>query len=143
MNAPDSAERPVYRHDVRIPYADVDRMGFVYYANYLVYFEMARNEILRDAGTPYRELEARGVMLPVLEAHCEYHQSARYDDLITVFSTCTGRRGPRLRIAYEVKREDDLLATGHTVHVCMSPTGKVLRPPPELRAVFDRETCND
>ncbi len=122
-----------YRHDIRIPYADVDQMGVVYYAHYLVYFEMARNALLREAGMPYAQMEQDGVMLPVVEAHCEYHLPARYDDLITVCSECLRLSGVRLRIRYEVYRDDTLLMTGYTHHVCMRPDGRVLRPTPALR----------
>ncbi len=123
----------IYQHEIRVPYADVDQMGVVYYANYLVYFEMARNALLREAGTPYAQMEKTGVMLPVVEAHCDYSQPAKYDDLITVFSTCLPLVGIRLRIEYEVKRGDTLLVTGYTHHVCMRPDGKVLRPTAQLR----------
>ena len=113
----------------------VDAMGFVYYANYLVYFEMARSEFLREEGIPYTDLEKRGVALPVVEALCKYRKPARYEDLLTVHSRCVAWEGPRLRIEYEVRRDDELVATGHTVHVCISRDGKVLRPAPELKGL--------
>ena len=134
--------RRVFEFSFRVPYADIDQMGFVYYANYLVYFEMARSHLLREAGIPYPELEKRGVFLPVVEAVCRYRKSAYYDDLLTVHSRCEGVEGTRLKIAYEIRRSDcgtqgkgevdDLIVTGHTVHVCLSRDGKVLRPVPEI-----------
>src|SRR5262245_36376771 len=63
---------------VRVRYADTDQMGVVYYANYLVWFEVGRTEWLREAGWNYRDMEETGVSLPVIEAHCEYRQPARY-----------------------------------------------------------------
>ncbi len=143
------AGKQVYEHRFRVPYAHVDQMGFVYYANYLVYFEMARAHFLRDSGLPYPELERQGVMLPVVEAHCDYRKPANYDDLVAVRTRCIAWTGARLRIEYEVVREEhgtgeaagsvmpQPLATGYTVHVCMSPDGRVLRPPPELKALVD------
>jgi len=125
----------VYRFSFYVPYAHVDQMKVVYYANYLMYFEMARSSLLREAGISYTEMEAQGVMLPVVEAHCEYHQPARYDDQLTILSTCQPFKGPRLRISYEVLRAETLLATGYTHHVCMRPDGKVLRPTAALRAL--------
>ena len=122
-----------FRFELHVPYADIDGMGIVYYANYLVYFEMARASMLREVGLPYGEMEAQGVMLPVVEAHCEYKSSAHYDDLLVVKSTCLPFKGPRLRIEYEVLHGDELLATGYTHHVCMNPAGKVLRPTADLR----------
>lgn len=126
-----------YEFELHVPYADIDAMGIVYYANYLVYFEMARADLLRRAGMPYGEMERSGVMLPVVEAHCEYKQSARYDDLLTVYSTCLPFKGPRLRIEYEIRRGKELLVTGYTHHVCMSTDGRVMRPTAELRRLCD------
>ena len=117
-----------FKHTIRVPYAHTDQMGVVYYANYLVYFEMARSEMLREAGTPYGELEKRGVVLPVVEAHTVYRSPARFDDLLELRTRCTEIRGVRLRIEYEVLRGEELLATGYTDHVCVSPAGKVLKP---------------
>jgi acyl-CoA thioester hydrolase len=130
----------VYKHEVRIPYADVDQMGFVYYANYLVYFEMARNALLREENIPYTDMEANGVMLPVMEAHCSYRLPGRFDDLLLICTECLPFEGVRLRIRYEVYRDDTLLMTGYTHHVCMSPDGRVLRPSAELRALCDQKT---
>lgn len=118
-----------------MPYAHVDQMRVVYYANYFVYFEMARAKLLREAGIPYPEMERRGVMLPVVEAHCDYRRPAHYDDRLVVLSRCVSLKGPRLRIEYEVQRDGEVLATGHTVHACVSPQGKVLKPTPELQAL--------
>ncbi len=120
-----------FSHTVRVPYAHTDQMGVVYYAHYLVYFEMARAEFLREVGVPYGELEARGVLLPVVQAHCEYFKSARYDDCLRILSRCR-LEGVRLKVDYEVVRDQDLLASGFTYHVCMGRDGKVLRPAPEL-----------
>ena len=65
---------------VRVRYAETDKMGVAYHANYFVWFEVARCDLLRALGSTYRDLEARGVMLPVIEARCEYRTPARYDD---------------------------------------------------------------
>jgi acyl-CoA thioester hydrolase len=142
----DTAPR-TFRHRIRVPYADVDRMGFVYYANYLVYFEMARSEMLREAGLPYSELEKRGIWLPVVSAHCDYKKPAHYEDLLLVLTRCSTENNVRLHIAYEVRRAGtatsvatandggELLMTGATEHVCLSPAGKVLRLTPELKAL--------
>jgi len=126
----------IFRYSVRVPYAHVDQMGFVYYAHYLVYFEMARADMLREAGIPYPEMERRGIRLPVVEAHCEYRKPARYDDLLDIVSRCS-QQGPRLRIEYEMKRGDEAIVTGYTEHVCLSPEGKVLRPAPELKRLME------
>jgi acyl-CoA thioester hydrolase len=120
----------VFEHHV--PYADVDQMGFVYYANYLVYFEMARSAMMRALGLPYGKLEEMGVMLPVLEAHVDYKKPARYEDLLRVRTICHPFRKSRLRIDYEVTCGERLVALGYTEHVCMSREGRPKRPAGEL-----------
>lgn len=119
----------------RVPYADTDQMGVVYYANYLVYFERVRNEVLRQANLPYTELEHQGIMLPVVEAHCEYKNSARYDDLLTISGWVEEIRGVRIRMACKVTRDEELLVQGHTVHACVNSDGRPVRVPPELKNI--------
>jgi acyl-CoA thioester hydrolase len=117
----------------RVPYADTDQMGVVYYANYLVYFERSRNELLRATGFTYRELEARGIGLPVVEAHVDYRISALYDDELQLIGKLTMAKGVRLRIDCSVMRGDEELASGYTVHCCMDlKTRKLTRIPHEL-----------
>jgi len=116
----------------RVPYADTDKMGVVYYANFLVYFERLRNELLRKLGIPYSEIEKNGVMLPVVEAVCHYKNPAYYDDLLTISGWIEEVKGPRLKIVCEVRRDATLLVSGHTVHACVNRTGKPIRPPKEI-----------
>lgn len=103
----------------RVPYADSDQMGVVYYANYLVYFERARNELLRDCGTTYRVMEEDRLMLPVREARVEYRAPAVYDDLLEFDAWISLAKGARLRIDCRVRRGEELLAEGYTVHACV------------------------
>jgi len=126
----------VFQYALHVPYAHTDQMRVVYYANYLVYFEMARAAMLREVGLPYAELEKKGLFLPVVEAHCVYKASAHYDDELKVVSRCA-LEGPRLRVTCEVTRGDTVIVTGYTVHVCLSSEGKVLRPAPELRRLVE------
>lgn len=127
-------ENRVFRHFVRVPYAHTDQMRFVYYANYLVYFEMARAEMLREAGLPYSELEKQGVYLPVVEAHCEYKTPAHFDDKLEIVSRCQ-IKGARLRVSYEILRGTEVIVTGYTVHVCVTADLKIIRPPKSLRTL--------
>lgn len=121
----------------RVPYADTDQMHVVYYANYLAYFERARNELLRACGYTYRALEASGFGLPVSEAHVDYHAPATYDDLLEITAWCEGFKGVRLTIRCEVRRDGKLLAGGHTVHALVDlRTLRPARPSPELRAAL-------
>jgi len=120
---------------VRVRYADTDQMGVVYYANYLVWFEVGRTEWLRDAGLSYREMETEGVSLPVIEAHCEYRQSARYDDEIEIRTTATAVTPVRIRFDYQAFRTsgEALVAEGHTVHAAIGASGRPCRLPSRVR----------
>ena len=99
-------------------------MGVVYYANYLVWFEVGRTDWLRETGWTYREMERDGVSLPVIEAHCEYRQPARYDDEIEIrdqrHAADAGARPVRLRA--QPRRRRHGVAAGHTVHAALDPT---------------------
>lgn len=125
---------------MRVRYAETDNMGVVYYANYFVWFEIGRTDLLRDAGWTYREMEAEGFALPVLEAHCEYRQSARYDDEIEVQTTSELLSPVRVKFGYDIVRPTDnaVLATGHTVHASIDRAGRPCRLPDRVRALF---TC--
>ena len=104
--------------DIRVRYEETDKMGVVYYANYFVWFEIARTEFFRERGVSYRELEEkRGIKFMVVDAYCRYKKSAHYDDLIAVKTSADIVRATSVRFNYEVKREDDILAVGNTFHV--------------------------
>jgi acyl-CoA thioester hydrolase len=123
---------------VRVRYADTDQMGVVYYANYLVWFEVGRTEWLRDAGWNYREMEETGVSLPVIEAHCEYRQPARYDDEIEIRTTASVLTPARLRFDYRAVRIDGetLVAEGHTIHAALGTNGRPCRLPARVRELL-------
>ena len=119
-------------------YAETDQMGVVYYANYLVWFEVGRTDLLRHAGWSYREMEQDGFSLPCIEAHCEYRQPARYDDDIEIHTSGALVSPIRLRFDYEVARPADgvVLAHGHTVHASLGRDGRPCRLPARARDVF-------
>ena len=116
---------------LRVIYGDTDQMGVVYYANYLVWFEVARTEWLREGGWSYREMEADGIALPVIEAHCEYRQPARYDDEMEIRTLGTMLTPVRIRFDYEVRKAADgtLAASGHTIHAALGRDGRPRRLP--------------
>ena len=121
--------------DLRVIYGDTDQMGFVYYANYLRFFESGRNEYLRAKGVPYRDVEADlGVRLPVVEAHVHYKQPARYDDLLVVETVLAQVRRASARFEYVLRRGSDALVTGYTVHACIDFDGAVCKLPEALVA---------
>ncbi len=124
---------------VRVRYAETDRMGVVYYANYLVWFEVGRADLMRTLGRTYRQLEEDGVILPVIEAHCEYQQSARYDEELEIRTTGAVLSPVRMKFQYDVIRRADgvSVAFGHTIHAALDPRGKPRRLPEELRKAFE------
>ena len=111
--------------EVRVRYAETDQMGIVYYANYLVWFEIGRVELLRSMGLAYSQLEIdHQCILPVVEATCRYKAPARYDDRIVIETRPSLVRGSVIKFAYRILREAieegqerKLLAEGETVHV--------------------------
>lgn len=91
-------------------------MGVVYYANYYVYFERLRNELMREMGSPYSEWEAAGVGLPVIESYCQHKGAARYDDLLEIRGRFEVLTPVRIKASCSVSRGAELLAEGHTIH---------------------------
>lgn len=123
------------RTDLRVIYGDTDQAGIVYYANYLRFFEASRNEFLRAKGLRYRDVEAEfRLRLPVVEAHVEYKQPARYDDLLAIEASLTPAGRASARFDYRIVRDAELLATGYTVHACVDLDGRLQRMPKELLA---------
>ncbi|MFI5263403.1 MAG: acyl-CoA thioesterase [Candidatus Kapaibacterium sp.] len=104
---------------IRVRYADTDKMGIVYYGKYFEYFEVARTEMLRSLGLPYREIEAKGFELPVATASIKYYKGAVYDDELLITATLIPKHSPKVEIHYEVKRKADneVIAEGETTLV--------------------------
>lgn len=117
------------KEQIRVRYAETDQMGFAYHGNYLPWLEMARTSMLREAGIPYKALEAEGFFLPVLEANLQYKRPAFYDDEITVIASLKEKPLLRIRIDYEVRRGEELLAVAHTLHAFINKQGQPVRPP--------------
>jgi acyl-CoA thioester hydrolase len=129
-----SAASILRRTRVRVRYAETDRMGVVYYANYFVWFEIGRTDWLRETGQSYREMEIAGVQLPVIEAHCEYRRPAKYDDDLEIRTRATLLTPVRIRFDYEIIRgDDDTLVTGHTIHAALDARGRPCRLPARVR----------
>ena len=129
MTSPNSISR------VRVRYAETDKMGVVYYANYLVWFEVGRTDLLRESGWDYREMEKEGYALPVIEAHCTYREPARYDDVLDVRTTGMLLSPVRVQFTYEIVRASDaaMLATGTTIHATLDREGRPCRLPERVR----------
>ena len=130
----------MHRFELRVRYSDTDQMGWVYYANYLRWFEVGRAEMLRALGRTYREVEDGGTLLPVLEAHCRYFSGARYDDLVAIETGVVELRKASVTFGYRIVRAGDgeVLATGSTRHCFLGRDGKAGRPPEDLRLLLER-----
>jgi acyl-CoA thioester hydrolase len=126
---------------IRVRYKDTDRMGVVYYGNYLTFFEVGRAEYMRAVGYPYSELEGKGSALAVIEASAKYMANVGYDEVIHV-KTCVAEIGRvRLRFDYEIYSENNtLLVTGFTVHACINNDKKPVRIPDTLISAVEKIT---
>ena len=126
----------VSRTTTRVRYPETDRMGVAHHAHYLVWFELGRTELMRQAGCAYGALEdVDGVFFPVIEAGAEYIAPARYDDVIDIETRLTRAEGVRVRFDYVLRNAGDsrVLSEGFTVHASCGRDGKPCRLPESLR----------
>ncbi len=124
---------------LRVRYAETDQMGVVYYANYFVWMEAARTEMLINLGLPYSRVEEKGIILPVLKAFCKYIKPAKYEDEVEIISWISKLSDLKITIEYEIRRKSDsqLLATGYTEHAFINKnTLKPEKLPEEFKKVF-------
>jgi acyl-CoA thioester hydrolase len=124
---------------LRVRYGETDQMGYVYYGNYASYFEVARVESLRQLGMTYKELEEKGVMMPVLENKSKFLAPAVYDDNLRIVTTIRDKPGVRIKFEYEISNEaGKLLHQGETLLVFVNKnTGRPCRPPEEFNKVLE------
>lgn len=115
--------------ELRVRYQETDQMGVVYHANYLVWFEVGRTSFIREFGYSYPQLEAKGILLPVVDVGAQYRHSAKYDDVIVVKTNIAEVGASKIVFHYQVIRkvDDRLLATGHTKHIWVSKEMKRVR----------------
>ncbi len=127
--------------EVRVRYADTDQMGVVYYANYLVWLEVARTEFLRSLGIDYRNIEKeKQLVLPVVEAYCKYKAPARYDEIIMIRIKVSQVKNSSLRFDYSLfnKENNELLAVAYTTHVFIDKDRRPVRMPKEIQNMFEK-----
>jgi acyl-CoA thioester hydrolase len=110
---------------IRVRYAETDRMGLLHHANYLVYFEQGRTELLRQSGRSYKELEDGGFFLVLAKIEVRYRAPARYDDLLTLRTIVTRATPVRIEHRYEVHRGSQLLAEGSSTLACVDRDGQL------------------
>ena len=118
---------------IRVRYAETDRMGLLHHAHYLVYFEQARTELLRQLGATYKALEDQGFLLVLTRLEVRYRKPAHYDDLLTIRTTVERVTFVRIDHRYEVFRDGDLLAEGSSTLACVNREGRPQALPDFLR----------
>jgi acyl-CoA thioester hydrolase len=130
---------PVSEIVLRVRYSETDQMGTIYNSRVLEWFECGRTEWLRASGTPYVEMEQRGVLLPLVEAHVKYLGRARYDDALRVSTRAkmTGRARVRFDMRIAHAEDGPQVAEGYTVHAIVSPEGRPIRPPSWFVGAFE------
>jgi acyl-CoA thioester hydrolase len=125
---------------IRVRYGETDQMGYAYYGNYAMYYEVARVESLRQLGLTYKELEEMGVMLPVLENKSKFLAAALYDDLLKIVTIIREKPGVRIKFEYEIFNGDNkLIHQGETLLVFVDKkSGKPCRPPQIFQKILER-----
>src|SRR6266851_7940475 len=119
---------------IRVRYAETDRMGLLHNANYLVYFELGRTELLRSLGLTYKEMEDQGFLLVISKVEVRYRSPARYDDLLTLKTTVVRTTAVRIDHRYDLYRNGTLLAEGTSTLACVDRNGRLQSLPDFLRA---------
>jgi acyl-CoA thioester hydrolase len=126
-------EHESHEINVRVRYAEADRMGLLHHANYFVYFELARTEMLRSKGIAYREIEDSGYLLVIVDLGCKYKRPAYYDDVLTIRTTVARVTHVKIVHTYQVWRDGVLLAEGHSTLACIDREGRPQALPEVLR----------
>lgn len=124
----------------RVRYAETDRMGYLYYGNYAAYFEVGRVELLRSSGISYRELEDKGILLPVRDFSVRYIKPAHYDELLSLETAVTDLSNVRITFDYRLENDaGDLLTTAKTTLVFVDKaSGKPVSPPADIAAALEK-----
>ena len=117
-------ERDSHEITIRVRYAETDRMGLLHHANYFVYFEMGRTELLRQRGLAYRDLEDAGHLLVIIDIGCKFRRPAYYDDVLTLHTTVTRVTHAKIVHGYTLSRDGELLAEGHSTLACVDRSGR-------------------
>lgn len=130
----------MHESQIRVRYEETDSMGVVYYANYLVWFEVARTEYFRALGISYRKLEEDGHYLMVAAVSCKYKSPARYDDIVRAQTWVSELKNSSLTFEYKLLVGETLIATGDSVHVFTNKSGRPVRMPEKIREVCCKAT---
>lgn len=124
---------PEHETQIEVRYHETDGQGHVHHANYLLYFELGRVELLRAMGHDYAELERNGIMLVVTEMSCRYFRPCRFGDTLRLHTSTVSARGARIRHRYQISKDGKVLAEGESTVACVDREGRVRRLPEWLR----------
>ncbi len=126
----------IFRTQVR--YNEVDKMGVVHNSIYYIYMELARCDLVRAEGYPYKRMEEDGLYIPVLESKCRFKQPARYDDLLEVETSLQFMKNSSLRFNYRITRDGAPLAEGYTLHATVDTAFNIVNIPDRYRELFSK-----
>ena len=120
-----------HNHQIKVYYRDIDKMGIVYYSRFLEYFEEARTELLHSLGLRVKEIEKKGIMLPVITCHCDYKKPGLFEESLSIQSNINQIPKAKLQINYVVKNTEanKIIANGYTSHAFVNIDGKPVRAP--------------
>lgn len=129
----------------RVIYADTDKMGFVYHANYFRWFEIGRSELFRELGISYKSIESEGFFLPLSEIYCKFNSPSQYDDILLVETSLDPGVKAGMKFNYRILSEDGnhVLAEGYTKHACVDGKGRVVRPPEFIVNIIAKNSTPD
>ena len=121
-------------HPIKVYYRDIDKMGIVYYSRYFEYFEESRTELFASIGLQITNIEQKGITLPVISCHCDFRKGAKFEDVILIRSCVNERPRSTLKISYMVilKKTNELLASGYSIHAFVNSLGKPVKPPKSI-----------
>jgi len=125
---------------IRVRYADTDKMGVVYHSNYAIFFEVGRTEMFREIGLPYDEMEKNNIMLPLVDLHINYKRPAHYDELLTVTTKLCELPNVKIKFEYEIHNEKgELLVDGYTTLVFIDTTrNRPTRMPDSIKSILEK-----
>lgn len=129
---------------VRVLFADTDAMGVVYHTNYIKWFELGRNEFMRQLGVPYTELSNLGLNLPLIKVSCNYLKFSTYDQILIIETEFAYIKRATIKFNSRIwdERKENLIAEGYTIHACTNYAGKIRRTPQLLLALIDKYNIN-
>ena len=128
---------------IKVRYQETDRMGMVYYSNYLIWFEIGRTELFNKIGIPYTDLEDKGYRLVTTEAYCKYKTPVSYEDEIEILTQLTEFKNPIMTFNYNIRKGKALIASGETKHAFTNIKGKVTRMPQFLVEALHTKGAKD